>query len=500
MTLSRHLAPVNVFAVLMGFSWYKRARIATAHIQGACNAMSEFAIGTIVGGYQILDIVGQGGMATVYRAHQLSMDRDVALKVLPRHLLRQANSLERFKQEANIIARLEHRAIVPVHDYGEYDGLPYIVMRYMEGGSVAELLLQGALSSQRALHIVEQIAPALDYAHQKGVLHRDLKPSNILLDASGDAYITDFGIARILGENAPSLTTSGVVGTPSYMSPEQAQGHDLDGRSDVYALGVVLFEMLTGQRPFEGETPYSVAVKHVTEPPPSACKLNPNLPPSVERVLYKALEKARERRFQTAAELAQALRQALEHPHDAPQVAPPSMVETEPSLNQALREGAARHGQPLPSAYLSTARPATSARALTPNLQVLPPYVPTGAQPYGRRWGRARRRPTRRVSWATWALMALVVGGLLLAALAGGLYYWLELSPAPSANDNYAATAVYKLTATRQAIETQHAATPTAAPTLSFRTVTSAAPSTVIPTNTPSQLRASLTAERTPVP
>ncbi len=461
--------------------------------------MSEFAIGTIVGGYQILDIVGQGGMATVYRAHQLSMDRDVALKVLPRHLLRQANSLERFKQEANIIARLEHRAIVPVHDYGEHDGLPYIVMRYMDGGSVAELLLHGALSPQRALHIVEQIAPALDYAHQKGVLHRDLKPSNILLDASGDAYITDFGIARILGENAPSLTTSGVVGTPSYMSPEQAQGHELDGRSDVYALGVVLFEMLTGQRPFEGETPYSVAVKHVTEPPPSACKLNPNLPPSVEHVLYKALEKDPDRRYQTAAELAQALRHALEHPHDVP--ATSSMAETEPSLNQALREGAARRGQPLPSAYTSPlAQPGAPVRSLTPNLQVLPPYVPTGAQPYGRRWGRVRRRTSRRIPWATWALMALVLGGVLLVMLAGSLYYWLELSPVPAAENDYAATAIYKLTATRQAIEAQRAPSSTPAPTLALHTTTATIAATIIPTNTPSPLRASLTLQRTPTP
>ncbi len=461
--------------------------------------MSEFAIGTIVGGYQILDIVGQGGMATVYRAHQLSMDRDVALKVLPRHLLRQANSLERFKQEANIIARLEHRAIVPVHDYGEHDGLPYIVMRYMDGGSVAELLLHGPLLPQRALHIVEQIALALDYAHQKGVLHRDLKPSNILLDASGDAYITDFGIARILGENAPSLTTSGVVGTPSYMSPEQAQGHDLDGRSDIYALGVVLFEMLTGQRPFEGETPYSVAVKHVTEAPPSACKLNPNLPPSVECVLYKALEKDRERRYPTAAELAQALRQALEHPHNVP--TDPSKAETDPSLNQALREGAARHGQPLPSAYVPpVVQPAASGRALTPNLQVLPSYVPTGARPYGRPWQRVHRRSAQRVSWTTWLLIGLAVGGFLLIMLVGSLYYWLELSPTPVSSNDYAATAVYKLTATRQAIEAQHDSALTTAPTLSLRTPTPTVSATSIPTNTPSRLHASLTVEHTPVP
>ena len=220
--------------------------------------MDDKLIGKTIGGYQIVEEIGQGGMATVYRAHQISMNRDVAIKILPLQFSHHAASLDRFKQEASIVARLEHRAIVPVHDYGEHEGIPYIVMRHMDGGSVDDLLAKSPVPPGQTLQIIQQIAPALDYAHREGVLHRDLKPSNILLDANEDAYITDFGIARILGTPSNRLTTSGVVGTPSYMSPEQAQGHELDGRSDVYALGVVLFEMLTGTRPFEGETPYSV--------------------------------------------------------------------------------------------------------------------------------------------------------------------------------------------------------------------------------------------------
>ncbi|HRF98933.1 MAG TPA: serine/threonine-protein kinase, partial [Aggregatilineales bacterium] len=205
--------------------------------------MSDEFIGKTVGGYEILEVIGQGGMSSVYRARQHSMNRMVALKILPRHLMRDNTYLERFQREVSIIAQLEHRNIVPVHDYGEHDGQPFVAMRYMTGGSVDELLQHGAMDERDIVNILKQIAPALDYAHSKQVLHRDLKPSNILLDEAGGAYITDFGIARVLNESGDKITTKGVVGTPSYMSPEQAQGQVLDGRSDVYSLAVMLFEM-----------------------------------------------------------------------------------------------------------------------------------------------------------------------------------------------------------------------------------------------------------------
>jgi serine/threonine-protein kinase len=272
--------------------------------------MTDDLIGKRFGGYAILDLVGVGGMATVYRAHQTSMDRMVAIKILPRHFLNDETYMHRFEREVRIAAQLEHRGIVPVHDYGEFEGQPYIVMRYMPGGSVDDLLADGGMALDRLLRVVEQIAPALDFAHSKGVLHRDLKPSNVLLDEQGDAYLTDFGIARIMGETASTVTTQGVVGTPSYMSPEQAQGGQLDGRSDIYSLGVMVFEMACGRRPFESDTPYGVAVKHVTEMPPMPRQFNPNLSPAVEQAILIAISKRREDRYADAVSFAEALKRA----------------------------------------------------------------------------------------------------------------------------------------------------------------------------------------------
>lgn len=433
--------------------------------------MTQSLLGATINGYQFLDEIGQGGMATVYRAHQLSMHRDVAIKMLPQDLLHQGNSLERFQQEASIVARLEHRAIVPVHEYGEHQGMPYLVMRYMDGGSVDDLLIDGPIPPENALAILEQIAPALDYAHREGVLHRDLKPSNILLDTNGDAYITDFGIARIVGSASKQLTTSGIVGTPAYMSPEQAQGKELDWRSDLYALGVVIFEMLTGRRPFEADTPYNVAVKHVTELPPSPCKINPLLPVTVERVVLKALEKACDRRYTSACEMAAALRQALED-------AKANASATEPSLQHALREALAQRGQ-APSAPVSP--PA--------NLQLMPVYQPSRAvaPPAAPGVSRRRKRTVRfsdRVTWVT--LLLLLMGGLVAAGLMVGYYYLMgseNTSAGALSTPDLAATAVFKLTATRAAIDAaldapEGGETFKVAPELSLEL-------TPLPTNTP---------------
>ncbi|QPC83935.1 protein kinase [Phototrophicus methaneseepsis] len=286
--------------------------------------MADEFIGKTIGGYEVQRVIGRGGMATVYLARQQSMNRQVALKVLPQQFANDDTYLQRFEREVAIVSKLEHRNIIPVYDYGEHEGMPYIVMRYMPAGSVDDLLLDGPMPPEQVLNIVAQVAPALDYAHTKDVLHRDFKPSNVLLDDDGGAFITDFGIARLAGEGVSAITTQGVVGTPSYMSPEQAQGKPLDGRSDVYALGVMIFEMITGRRPFESETPYSIAVMQVTTPPPRPTSINPAVSSVVEKVILKSLSKKADDRYDTAVQLYEALRMAVEHPEKA--------LDTEPNL------------------------------------------------------------------------------------------------------------------------------------------------------------------------
>lgn len=352
--------------------------------------MTDDLIGKTIGGYEILEVIGRGGMATVYRAQQISMNRVVAVKVLPEKFMNDDTYLQRFTQEVAIVAKLEHRNIVPVYDYGEQNGQPYIAMRYMSGGSVDDRLNDGPLELEYILDIFEQVAPALDYAHTKNVLHRDLKPSNILLDDDGGAYITDFGIARVLGEQqSKGITTQGVVGTPSYMSPEQAQGHPLDGRSDVYAMGIMLFELATGKRPFESDTPYGIAVLQVTTPPPSPRTYNPQLSFAVEEVIFRALRKKPEDRYANAVALAEGLRKALNK-----QVM--NLHDTQPNFQRP---------QPPPQQVMSVplSPPAQVPPALY-NVQAVPPVTPSSGYIGPVR----RRRPRPANIWVSAA-----VGGLL---------------------------------------------------------------------------------------
>ncbi len=261
-----------------------------------------------IGRYVIESELGRGGMATVYKAYDPRFERTVAIKVLPREFLHEPEFRARFNREAKIIAALEHPAIVPVYDFGEEDGQPYLVMRYMPGGSLADRLREGPIPIEEAARILQRLGSALDRAHSQGIIHRDLKPSNILFDQYGDAYLADFGIVHV-ASSSQALTASGsLVGTPMYMSPEQVYGDkELDGRSDIYALGIILFQMLTGQLPYEADTPAKVMMKHVLDPIPNIREVRPDLPPACEDVIAKAMAKEREQRFPTASDLANRL-------------------------------------------------------------------------------------------------------------------------------------------------------------------------------------------------
>ncbi|HZJ23998.1 MAG TPA: serine/threonine-protein kinase, partial [Anaerolineales bacterium] len=280
-----------------------------------------------VGRYKIKSELGRGGMATVYRAYDPSFDREVAVKVLPREMVHNLVFRVRFKRELKMIASLEHPAIVPVYDVGEEpDGRQYFVMRYMGGDSLSDWIKRGALSLQDTAILIERLASALDYAHQKGIVHRDIKPDNVLFDDTNHPYLTDFGIAK-LTESAISATGGGTMGTPAYVSPEQAQGANVDSRADIYGMGVMIYEMLTGRKPYDAESPMSVAVRHITEPIPDILQANPELPIEVDTIIRTAMAKDREDRYSNAKELSRALNRAAFGDDRSP-TASPSMFDT----------------------------------------------------------------------------------------------------------------------------------------------------------------------------
>ncbi len=273
--------------------------------------MDKLFNGATLGAFRILHQIGEGGMAKVYKAYQPSMERYIALKVLPSHYAEDPQFIERFIREARTIAALEHRNILPVFDFGEQDGITYMAMRYVEGGTLKELLNKGRLTMHDILDLLVQICSALDYAHRRGVIHRDVKPSNVILDSEGAAYLMDFGIAKVLGKSGDLTATGAAIGTPAYMAPEQALGEKVDSRTDIYALGVVLYEMVVGRVPFQADTPMAVLMAHVREPLPLPRDFDASISEPVQAVIIKALAKNADDRYQTANELADAFRKAL---------------------------------------------------------------------------------------------------------------------------------------------------------------------------------------------
>lgn len=267
-------------------------------------------IGRTLGNYRIIEQIGLGGMATVFKGYDPDTDRYVAIKILPQHFSHDPQFRERFKREAKAIARLEHLHILPIFTYGEEDGIAYMAMRYLQGGTLTDRIGLGALPLAEASQILRQLANALDHAHSQNILHRDMKPSNVLLDEAGNAYLMDFGIAKIV-EATIDLTGDRLLGTPAYMSPEQCKGEPIGPASDIYSLGIILYEMVTGRRPFHAETPVAVILQQLNNPLPPPRQIRPDLPEQAENVIFKALAKNPESRYKSAVEFADAFSQAI---------------------------------------------------------------------------------------------------------------------------------------------------------------------------------------------
>ena len=318
--------------------------------------------GKTIGNYRVLERAGRGGMAAVYKAYQPALDRYVAIKVIHEQLVADNQDFfRRFQHEAKLVANLRHPNIVQVYDFGVADQVPYMVMEYLEGDTLKARLIELAEQKQimplaEARRIFLAVADALDYAHQQGMIHRDVKPANVFLTTRGDVILMDFGIAR-LTDGTQYTATGAMVGTPDYMSPEQGRGERGDARSDIYALGIMLYEMVTGRVPYQADTPLAVILKHISDPLPLPETLNPALPPAVAQVIYKALAKEPNDRYQTVREMSRALQAALP---DADTGAQSVVATTQPlPASQTVTQAAspARSDQP-PSAQKKSKRAA----------------------------------------------------------------------------------------------------------------------------------------------
>jgi serine/threonine protein kinase len=310
--------------------------------------MDNLQPGQTLGPYRIINQIGKGGMATVYKAYQPSVDRYVAIKVLPSQLAESKEFATRFQQEARIIAKLEHPHILPVFDYGESDGVAYFIMRYLEAGTLKDKMEAGRpLPLNEIDRIFKQLTDALSYAHSHGIVHRDLKPANALIDSYWNIFLTDFGIAKLLESASPRLTqTDAIMGTPAYISPEQAQAQPVDQRSDIYSLGIILYEMVTGRVPFVADTPLAILFKHVSDPLPLPSLIKPDIPAPIEQVILKALAKDPRDRFSTAAEFAAAWKRALEDKEPARRAPEISSAPASRATNTPVTRAAPKSGRP----------------------------------------------------------------------------------------------------------------------------------------------------------
>ena len=363
-------------------------------------------IGRSLDRYHILEQLGEGGMATVYKAYDTRLERDVAVKVIRVDQFTPASLqgvLARFEREAKSLARLSHPNIVGIIDYGEHEGVPYLVMVYLPGGTLKEKLGKPMPWGQAA-RLLLPVAEALAYAHEHSIIHRDVKPSNILLTEKGQPMVTDFGIAKLLdtGETHGLTATGMAIGTPEYMAPEQGLGRGVDARADVYSLGVVFYELVTGRKPFEADTPMAVVLKHVSDPLPRPQDLLPGLPDQVEKVLIKALAKNPEDRYASMQEMSQAL-ENLFGPGGTPAPSPaqerPDQVSALPPETTESLETNIQTGSLDTDARPRTASTASTSAREAPAQPVAPPS-----------------RTAHIPSWALWAigLVAVIIIGMLI--------------------------------------------------------------------------------------
>ncbi len=326
-----------------------------------------------LGKYRLIEQIGQGGMASVFKGVDGDTGWDVAVKVMSPVMAQDSQFTKRFKREAEVVMRLKHPHIVPVVDYGQDAGYAYLVMPLLEVGSLADKLREGPLTPSEGGIFVEQLGGALQFAHEQGVIHRDVKPSNVLLDDKGNALLADFGLARI-HDASVSLTGSALLGTPAYMSPEQARGEKVSAASDQYSLGVILFQLCTGELPFQAETPMAVMLKHINEPIPLARLRSPNVPEAIERVILKATAKIPSERFGSVGEMNAGFQAALSHAQD-PFNNPAPNIEVPPS---SIAAGIVVHEPELPKKKGSRVRRVAAAAAMLLLLLLACPVAASG--------------------------------------------------------------------------------------------------------------------------
>jgi serine/threonine protein kinase len=369
----------------------------------------SFNVGEMVGPYRIIEQLGQGGMATVYKAYHAALDRYVAIKVLHPAFLEDSNFLARFQREARLVAKLDHPNIVPIYDYAEHEGRPYLVMKFIEGETLKALLARGPIGPGEIGHVAESVGSALTYAHKRNILHRDIKPSNVLLSNDGQIYLADFGLARIAQSVESTLTSDMILGTPQYISPEQALGKkDLDAGTDIYSFGVMMYELTVGKVPFSADTPFSVIHDHIYSPLPMPRQVNPDVSEDMERVLLKALAKERQDRYKDVHALVDAFQHALQ---ESTQLGSGDM-DTQVSKTEAVSASSPSPTVPTSSIAATTSIPLPAVEVLAPVSVVADAVSLPDARGEGS--DSLIEKPKRKLGWMWLAVGVILILGCLV--------------------------------------------------------------------------------------